>query len=138
MDKHTLRTAYENVYAVGDVAAITLPNGKPLPKAGVFAHAEAEIVAQAIADQVQGLPGQHRFDGAGYCWIEMGGGVAGFASGQFYAEPDPTVALRRPGRMWHWGKVFFERYWLGEGIVRETARLGINLGGKVLGIPASL
>ncbi len=37
------------------------------------------------------------FDGHGYCWIELGDGRAGFAGGNFYAEPEPQVKLRRPG-----------------------------------------
>jgi sulfide:quinone oxidoreductase len=138
VDKRTLKTNYENVYAIGDVTAITLANGKPLPKAGVFAHGEAETVAQRIADEIQGTVTQAQYDGVGYCWIETGGGSAGFASGEFYAEPDPVVPLPRSGRMWHWSKVLFERYWLGEGVVREAARLGLNLGSKVFRVPASL
>lgn len=138
VDRRTLKTGHVNVYAIGDVAAITLVNGKPLPKAGVFAHGEAEIVARRIADEVRGAAAQAEFDGAGYCWIEMGGGLAGFASGAFYAEPEPVVPLPRSGRLWHLSKVFFERYWLGEGLVREAARLGLNLGGRVFGIPATL
>jgi sulfide:quinone oxidoreductase len=138
VDRRTLKTSYEKVYAIGDVTAVTLANGKPLPKAGVFAHGEAETVARRIADEIGGTVTQAQFDGVGYCWIETGGGSAGFASGEFYAEPDPVVPLPRSGRLWHWGKVLFERYWLGEGIVREAARLGINLGSKLFGIPASL
>ncbi len=138
VDRHTLKTGYENVYAIGDVAAVTLANGKPLPKAGVFAHGEAETVARRIAGEIEGTGTQAQFDGVGYCWIETGGGSAGFASGEFYAEPDPVVPLPRSGRLWHWGKVLFEQYWLSEGIVREAARLGINLGSRLFGIPASL
>jgi hypothetical protein len=40
--------------------------------------------------------------------------------------------------MWHWGKILFEKYWLGEGVTREVSKLGLNRGSKVLGIPASL
>ena len=138
VDRRTLKTGYENVYAIGDVTTVTLANGKPLPKAGVFAHAEAETVARRIADEIGGTVTQAQFDGMGYCWIEMGGGSAGFASGEFYAEPDPAVPLPRSGRLWHWGKTLFERYWLGEGIVREAARLGLTLGSRLFGIPASL
>ena len=58
--------------------------------------------------------------------------------GEFFAEPDPTVALRRPGRVWHAGKVAFERYWLGEGGGRTLAALGLRLGSRLLGIPARL
>jgi sulfide:quinone oxidoreductase len=138
VDKHTLATRFENVYALGDVTTITLANGKPLPKAGTFAHAEAEAVAARIAAEIGGSAPRAEFDGLGYCWIEAGGGSAGFASGQFYAEPNPAVGQPRSGRLWHWGKVMFEQYWLGTGVQREMARLGLNLGAKIFGIPGSL
>ena len=54
VDPGTLQTDYDDVYAIGDVATIKLPNGKALPKAGVFAHAEAKAVAQRIADAAEG------------------------------------------------------------------------------------
>jgi sulfide:quinone oxidoreductase len=138
VDKLTLKTRFDNVYAIGDVATISLTNGKPLPKAGVFAHAQGKVVAARIAAEIQSTSPQAQFDGLGYCWIETGGGSAGFASGQFYAEPDPLVPLPRPSRLWHWGKVAFEKYWLAEGIERAAARQGLNLGAKLFGIPASL
>jgi len=137
VDRHTLRTRYDTIYALGDVAAITLPNGRPLPKAGVFAHGQALVVAQRLAAQLQGGP-DATFDGAGYCWVELGGGQAAFASGQFYAEPNPTVVLRQPGQLWHLGKVLFERSWMGEGLGRAAARLGLALGSRLLGVPATL
>jgi len=138
VNQHTLATPFENVYAIGDVTTVTLANGRPLPKAGTFAHAEAETVAVRIATQIGGRVPQAEFDGVGYCWIEVGGGSAGFVSGQFYAEPNPAVGLPRSGRVWHWSKVMFETYWLGEGVPREAARLWLNLGAKIFGIPASL
>jgi sulfide:quinone oxidoreductase len=138
VDKHTLKTRYDNVYAVGDATMITLANGKPLPKAGTFAHAEAEVVAERIAAAIHGAGSEAEFDGAGYCWLEAGGGSAGFTSGEFYAEPDPRVPLPRAGRMWHWSKVMFERYWLGDSLTRAATRLGLRLGAKVFGIPAQL
>jgi hypothetical protein len=48
------------------------------------------------------------------------------------------VPLPRAGRLWHLGKVMFERYWLGEGVTREATRLGMSLGAKAFGIPAKL
>ena len=138
VDKHTLQTHFENVYAIGDVTAIILNNGLPLPKAGTFAHAEAEAVAARIIAEIDGSVPQAEFDGVGYCWIEAGSGSAGFASGQFYAEPNPVVGQPRSGRLWHWGKVMFESYWMNEGFRRNLARSGLNLGSKVFGIPASL
>jgi sulfide:quinone oxidoreductase len=112
VDPRTLETDVADVYAIGDVATIKLPGGKALPKAGVFAHAEAKVVARRIADAAEGKTSAAAFDGHGHCWIELGDGRAGFAGGDFYAEPEPQVKLRRPGRPLHWGKVAFEQWWL--------------------------
>lgn len=138
VNKHTLQTKHENVYAIGDVAAIILANGKALPKAGVFAEGQGRSVAQRIAEEIQGNAARTEFDGLGFCWIETGGGSAGFASGEFYAEPDPIVPLPRAGRIWHWGKILFEKYWLEAGITREISRIGLNLGGSSLGVKVGL
>lgn len=112
VDPRTLRTEHEGVFAIGDVTTIRLPSGKSLPKAGVFAHNEAEVVARQIADEIHGRRQRAKFDGKGYCWIEIGDGRAGFASGRFYNDPEPSVRIARPGRLWHWGKVAFEKWWL--------------------------
>jgi sulfide:quinone oxidoreductase len=136
VDKHTLRTNQADVYAIGDVTAIRLANGKLLPKAGVFAHGEGMTVAAHIAATIAGTTSEARFDGLGYCWIEAGDSSAGFASGDFYAEPDPAVGLPRSGLAWHWGKVLFEQYWLGTGARRSLARWGLKAGGRFAGIPA--
>lgn len=112
VDPHTMKTQVDGVYAIGDVAAVKLPNGKMLPKSGVFAHFEAEVVAKNIAAEVGGEGGNAAFDGKGYCWVETGDGRAGFASGNFFAEPEPRITMHRPGRMWRWGKLAFEQWWL--------------------------
>ena len=112
VDRATLATRIEGVFATGDVTAIPIAGGKFLPKAGVFAHGQAEHVARRIAAELGGRAPTGAFDGKGACFLEMGDGVAGYASGDFYAEPGPSVRLRRPGRHWHLAKVAFERYWL--------------------------
>lgn len=112
VDRHTLETRFPAVYAIGDVVAIPLTLGKPLPKAGVFAHAEAEVVAKNIARIVTGQGAPQRFEGYGECFIEIGDGKAGWGGGNFYAEPKPEVALRMPSWRWHMGKVLFEKSWL--------------------------
>lgn len=111
-DARTLQTDAEGVYAIGDVAAVRLPSDKALPKAGVFAHAEAKVVAERIADRLRGKTPRAVFDGKGYCWVELGDGRAAFAGGDFYTEPEPHLKMRRPGRPLHWGKVAFEKWWL--------------------------
>ena len=112
VDARTLQTRYERVYAIGDVTTIMLPVGKPLPKAGVFAHYEAETVAENIAAEIEGKKPAHTFDGHGSCFLELGAGRAGFAGGNFYATPEPRVTMRWPGYHWHWAKILFERWWL--------------------------
>ncbi|MEE8394417.1 MAG: FAD/NAD(P)-binding oxidoreductase, partial [bacterium] len=112
VDRETMETSVAGVYAIGDVTGISLKLGKPLPKAGTFAHAQAEVVAHNIACQVLGKGRPRRFDGGGECFIEMGEGKAGFARGNFYAEPLPQVKMYKPGRHWHAGKVLFEKNWL--------------------------
>jgi len=112
VDRYTLETRFPGVYAIGDVVAIPLVLGKPLPKAGVFAHGEGEVVARNIADAITGKGTRARFDGHGECFIEIGGGKAGFGSGDFYAEPKPMMKLHMPNRRWHLAKVLFEKTWL--------------------------
>lgn len=111
VDAGTLRAA-EAVHAIGDVTAIKLENGMMLPKAGVFAHGEGEAVADNLAAAASGRSPAARFDGQGACFMEVGSGRAGFASGNFFAAPAPAVRMRKPARRWHWGKVVFERRWL--------------------------
>lgn len=112
VDRHTLQTQWPGVYALGDVVSIPLALGKPLPKAGVFAHSQAKVVAENIVHDIAGQVQSARFDGHGGCFIEIGGGQAGFGSGDFYAEPTPAVTLRQPSWRWHLGKVWVEKSWL--------------------------
>jgi sulfide:quinone oxidoreductase len=134
----TLETKHENVYAIGDVTKITLSNGKPLPKAGVFAHAEAKVVAQNIVASILKTESNTEFNGLGSCWIEMGNGKAALANGNFYAKPEPFVELRHPRRLWHWGRGLFESYWMGDGLSRMASRLLLTLGRKLLRVAVSL
>jgi sulfide:quinone oxidoreductase len=112
VDRHTLETKVPGVYAIGDVVGIPLKLGKPLPKAGVFAHGEAEVVAKNIAHAITGKGKPARFDGHGECFVETGDGRAGFGGGDFYAEPVPQITMKAPARRWHAAKVVFEKHWL--------------------------
>jgi sulfide:quinone oxidoreductase len=112
VDRNTLATRFDRVFAVGDVTSIPLKLGKPLPKAGVFAHAEAEVVARNIAREITGRGDRAAFDGHGECFVETGDGRAGFGRGDFYGEPLPRVRLYPPAWRWHAGKVLLERGWL--------------------------
>ena len=133
VDRHTLRTRFADTYAIGDVTTITLANGKPLPKAGVFAHGEARVVAREIAASFGGASAA-AFDGRGFCWVELGAGRAAFAEGEFYATPAPVVRLRAPGKGWHLGKVLFERSWIGGRLERTLAAAALRAGAAVTGV----
>lgn len=111
VDKYKLTTKFSNVYAIGDITGIKLSVGKPLPKAGVIAHGQAEVVVKNIIYEITGKGAPEQFDGHGTCFIETGNGKAGMGSGNFYAEPAPTMKLYKPGYLMHLGKVAFEKYW---------------------------
>jgi len=112
VDRNTLQTKFENVFALGDITTIPLKMGRPLPKAGVFAHGQAEVVAHNIAHAWTGKGAPRQFTGEGLCFIETGNGRAGIGKGNFYAEPTPQVEMRGPNRFWHLGKILYEKYWL--------------------------
>lgn len=112
VDPDTLASTVDaGVHVVGDAAALPIPDGKFLPKAGVFAHAEATVVAERIAAELAGRTPSHRFDGTGSCFIETGDGRAAYATGDFSASP-PQLRMHTPARWWHLAKVGVEQYWL--------------------------
>ncbi len=111
-NRGTLETKFPGVYAIGDVTGIPLAIGKPLPKAGVFAHGEAEVVAHNIVHAITGEGEPRSYLGHGECFVEIGDGRAGFGAGNFFAEPAPQVRLRPPSRWLHLAKVLYEKYWL--------------------------
>ena len=145
VDPHTLATPQPGVYAIGDITAIPIPGRwKPdvpmmLPKAGVFAHAQAEVVAARIASGITGQGSPAAFSGNGYCMLEAGADEAGFAFGNFFAEPTPEIQLRQIGKVWHVGKILFEKWWLAPpGLGRTALGWAMKLGDKVYGIPVDV
>ena len=131
--------------AIGDATAIPIPGRwKPdvplmLPKAGVFAHVQAEVVAARIAAEISGRQPTEEFWGDGYCMLEAGEDLAGFAYGNFFAQPAPQVNLRQVGKAWHIGKVLFEKWWLASpGWKRELYATMLRAGGKAYGIPVAV
>ena len=67
----TFESEISGVYAVGDVAAIKLPAGNPHPKAGVFAEAQALVVARTLAAELGAGPAI-TYPGTGVCFIDVG------------------------------------------------------------------
>jgi len=109
VDPTTLQTRYPGVFAIGDVTAIRLANGMFLPKAGVFADAEARVVAEAIASEITGEGKASRYDGQGFCYIEVGDGKAAYGAGNFYGMPGPRVSLEPPSDRYRREKEDLER-----------------------------
>jgi sulfide:quinone oxidoreductase len=107
VDRVTLETGRERVWAIGDCTAIGLSNGMALPKAGLFAEREGEVVAKRVATILRGDDPSDRFDGEGACFIEMGGGEASMIRGDFFADP-PAVELTLPSHDQREAKERFE------------------------------
>jgi sulfide:quinone oxidoreductase len=93
VNARTLETSFPGVYAIGDVVQIMLANGKPLPKAGLFAEHMGETAAERIASGFLGEEPTATFKGEGGCYLEVGGGKAMMVRGNFLAEPEPEVTL---------------------------------------------
>jgi len=72
-----------------------------LPKAWVFADAQSRVVAKNIVAQMRGEDKSSRFDGRGFCYIEVGDGLAAYGSGNFYNYPAPKVYLEPPYHRHH-------------------------------------
>ncbi|MGS2809198.1 MULTISPECIES: NAD(P)/FAD-dependent oxidoreductase [Nocardia] len=112
VDPATLATTAAGVFAIGDSTALPLPSGKPLPKAAIFARAEAEVAAHQVARYLGYDAPDTRFTGEGACHVELGSGFAAKADGNFLAPPTPQVSLRGPSVAYHEEKVQQERAWL--------------------------
>lgn len=112
-----LTTRYPQVYAIGDNTAIRLLNGMMLPKAGVFAEEQANIVARNIAEQIKGKKQSGLFNGRGICYVDVGDAMAAEGSGDFYAYPAPWINLEFPSTEVRNAKHEFERifeFWFRE------------------------
>jgi len=145
VDPASLQTKFDRVFAIGDITSISLPGrwfpDKPmmLPKAGVFSHLQAEVVAKNISRMIGGEPADEKFCADGYCMLEAGEDLAGFAYGDFFAEPHPQIQLKQMGRRWHIGKVLFEKWWLSPaGPKRMFYKSLLQAGGRISGIPIKL
>jgi hypothetical protein len=116
VDAETLATSASRVWALGDVASITLTNGKPLPKAAVFAKGQAPAVAAGVA-KLFGYGGSDdglRFTGEGYCYLETGGQSAARGAGNFYHPDGPQITLSPPSAELHQAKEREEADWINQ------------------------
>jgi sulfide:quinone oxidoreductase len=118
VNSRTLETPFPGVYAIGDVVQIAMGNGKPLPKAGVFAEAMGETVAERLAAIFADREPEAAFQGEGGCYLEVGSGQAMMVRGHFMAMPDPEIALTEAEARYLEEKRAFEvqrlQTWFGE------------------------
>lgn len=90
VDPHTLRTRFEDVYAVGDVTSVGTP------KAGVFAEGQASVVAAQLIARARGEADATTYDGRGVCYLEFGGGEVGKVEVTFLSGQAPQGDLEGP------------------------------------------
>jgi sulfide:quinone oxidoreductase len=112
VDKFSLKTDYENVFAIGDVTEIKVNENVAIPKAGVFAEAQAKVVSQQIVDDIvndKNKQSSPRFDGKGFCFMEVGSEKAGYVAVDLYHEHGPTTLLEPPSEESYKKKLDFER-----------------------------
>lgn len=118
VDKFTLRTKYKNVFAIGDVTEIRLDKTTTIPKAGIFAEGEAKVVSQQITNEIKNNNNSNKvltkFDGKGFCFMEIGDKKAGYIDADFYNEGGPTTRLDPPSDEFYQKKLDFERSRLNE------------------------
>ncbi|WP_433381102.1 NAD(P)/FAD-dependent oxidoreductase [Streptosporangium sp. CA-115845] len=112
VDARTFATNSNGVWALGDVTSLTLPNGKPLPKAAVFAEEAAKVVTNGVLRHLGYEAPEPWFGGLGSCYIELGDHLAAKGEGEFLAVPAPRVTLYEPSAEFHEEKAAQETDWL--------------------------
>jgi sulfide:quinone oxidoreductase len=112
VNPRTMTTGLDGIWALGDVTVLTLPSGKPLPKASVFAEGQAKVVAYGVAHYFGRPAPEPWFDGHGSCYIEVGDHMAAKGEGDFLEDSGPTVTLHEPSTEFHDEKRAQETDWL--------------------------
>ncbi|KQW53035.1 flavoprotein reductase [Nocardioides sp. Root1257] len=90
VDPLTLRTRFEDVYAVGDVTSVGTP------KAGVFAEGQATVVAAQLVARARGEASSATYDGRGICYLEMGEEQVAKVDVTFVSGQPPVGTLQGP------------------------------------------
>ena len=113
VNKFTLQTRFEDVYAIGDVTEIKINNSIAIPKAGIFAEGQARAVASQIIYKISKRSQEKshvvKFDGKGFCFMEAGNGKAGFIDTDFYNSDGAITILKEPSSIHYKKKINFEK-----------------------------
>jgi sulfide:quinone oxidoreductase len=92
VDQTNLRTTFPGVYAIGDVCT----GPRNVPKAGIFAEAAAQVVADDIAAEITGSEPPPPFGASGICYAEFGGGLVGKVEVNFLQGDAPAAQPHEP------------------------------------------
>ena len=111
VDKFSLKTNYENVFAIGDITEIKVDQTAIIPKAGIFAEGQAETASHQIINEITNQPQRNnvKFNGRGFCFMEIGSKKAGFLSADFYNVTGPITRLEPPSEESYKMKLDFEK-----------------------------
>jgi sulfide:quinone oxidoreductase len=120
VDKFTLRTKYENVYAIGDVTEIKVSPNVSIPKAGIFAEGQAKVVCYRIIDEIEKKSSNSKFDGKGFCFMEIGDNKAGYIDTDFYNKEGPVTRLDPPSEESYKKKIDFEKSRINKWLLPKT------------------
>jgi sulfide:quinone oxidoreductase len=90
VERSNLKTAFQNVYAIGDVTSVGTP------KAGVFAEGAARVAAASIIAEWKGDSSLSQYTGAGSCYVEFGQDLVGRVDVDFFSGPKPTGTFLEP------------------------------------------
>ena len=101
VDPRSLATKYENVWAVGDIAATGVP------KAGIFAEGAASAVARTITSRIRGAGDGGQNPGRGTCYLEFGDGRIGKVDVDFLSGPKATGTYYEPSETLRAEKIAF-------------------------------
>jgi sulfide:quinone oxidoreductase len=102
-----LETSVPDVYAVGDVSTVPVAD-KAVPKAGAFAEDAARTVVSDILRKEGLADGLAKFDAAGTCYVEVGGGEVGMVVANFLGGEKPQMAFEGPSAALKSRKLEFE------------------------------
>lgn len=110
VDFNTLETNFKNVFAIGDITAIKINKENFLPKAGVFAQNQGLVVANIIANRLEGQEASKKFMGEGEYFIETGDDTAWYTRGNFYSDSENSLNTSKPKYFWHLSHEWTEKY----------------------------
>ena len=113
VNPHNLATRHEDVFAIGDITSIETPHGHApyLPKAGVFAQGQAEVLANNLAVSITNKGEMKQWGGEGSCYLQVAKSESAFLKGTFLSNP-PRLEFHPPRRKWLLEKVRLEKEWL--------------------------